>query len=75
MELNGKKFGISVFVKTRRGGSYKKKKQNRHDYTEYHEIELPINLNECRKIGNIFLLTEKHIDIILEKALNIAEES
>jgi hypothetical protein len=55
-----RKFGVSIYVETKRGKNYKKVKTDRHSYLELKEIRFPVKLNECKKIGNIFVLTEKH---------------
>lgn len=65
-------FGVSLFVKTRRSDSFKEKKYYRHSYNQYIEIKLPLKLEECKRIGNIYLPTNKHkeeLKKLIEKEL------
>ena len=74
LKHNNVEIGISIYVKTRRGESYKRKKRNRHDYDIRKEIELAVNLNECKKAGNIYLLTIEHVKK-LEKLIENRDEN
>jgi hypothetical protein len=74
LKHNNEEIGISIYVKTKRSESYKRKKRNRHNYDIRKEIELAIDLNECKKAGNIYLLTIEHVKK-LEKLIDNGDEN
>lgn len=66
--LSGKAFHLSLFIKTRRSGLFKKKKVFRHDYKDVTEIELALDFKSLTKHGEIALCTVSHVEDVFKKA-------
>lgn len=60
-------FHLSLYLKTRRGTDFKKQKLSRHDYFGVSEIELPLEFRSLRKVGEIRLCIESHVEEVINK--------
>ena len=65
--FNGIEFYVSLFIDTHRGDYYKKKKRTRHDYSTINEVEFSVAFSTLKKVGNFYLLTPEHIEILKER--------
>lgn len=66
---NNQNFYVSIFIDTSRGRYFKHKKIERHDYSIINEIEFQVSFDSLSKIGNIYLLNNKHVEL-LENMIN-----
>jgi hypothetical protein len=64
----GKKFAISLFVKTARGKDFKEKKKEIHDYADVIEIAVEVDLHKsCKKISNFILCDNSILEFVSKK--------
>lgn len=68
----GRELFISLFIDTKRSRFYKKKKTDRHDYSQVEEIEFNASFSSLSKFGNIYLLNNNHI-LLLEEMINLKD--
>jgi hypothetical protein len=66
---SAKAFHLSLFIKTKRSGSFKKKKVFRHDYKDIKEIELELDFSELQRHGAISLCTKLHVDQVYQQVV------
>lgn len=55
---------VSIFIDTSRSRYFKHKKTERHDYSIINEIEFQVSFNSLSKIGYIYLLNNKHVELL-----------
>jgi len=68
IDYNSKKYAVALFIKTNRGRFYKNQKINRHSHiNDYIEVSLSIDKTTCRKVGNFYLYTAKHVNELLKQ--------
>ncbi|MGB6034959.1 MAG: hypothetical protein WBG42_01740 [Cryomorphaceae bacterium] len=67
VRLSDQTYHLSVFVQTRRAAEFKKKKYTRHDYSGLNEISIPLAFNSLKKLGSIYVCSQAHIQIVLDK--------
>lgn len=59
---------VSLYTATRRGKEFKKQKYFRHDYSHMEEIQIEIDLKNCRtKVGPFKLYDKKYFDQLMDK--------
>lgn len=76
LTYKGEKFGVSLFVDTKRGNHYKNKKYKRHNYEKINEICLAINpFDKSNRIGEYSLYRTKHIDELMFQIDRILEST
>lgn len=66
---NNKEYYISLMIDTQRSRYFKKRKTERHDYSIFNEIEFIVSFDSLTKKGDIYLLNQSHITLLL-KLLN-----
>lgn len=69
LKINYKKqtYYVSLLIDTNRANYFKKKKIERHDYSVINEIVFNVSFDSLSRIGNIYLLNQKHIKLLLER--------
>ena len=67
LNYKGKSCFVSLFIDTTRGRYFKQKKTLRHNNEEIIEIVFSVEFNSLTKRGAIYLLNDKHIDILEDK--------
>ncbi len=60
----GIEYFVSLFIDSTRGKYFKQKKLKRHDYSEVNEITFNVQFDEMIKVGDIYLLTDLHVEIL-----------
>lgn len=65
--LSGKAYHLSLFIKTKRSGAFKQKKATRHDFGGITEVQLELDFAHLKRVGEISLCTERHVDEVFEK--------
>ncbi|MGM0409471.1 MAG: hypothetical protein ACQEQF_01810 [Bacillota bacterium] len=72
---NDKKYGICLYVDTKRSQNFRKNKI-KYQKDGYIYIELPLDLDDCKKVGKFYLYSYKDIvkllDVILEEQVDLA---
>lgn len=63
----GIEYYVSLFIDSSRGTYFKRRKKRRHDYSGIIEIEFNLDFGGLDKIGNIYLLTKSHVDLLIER--------
>ena len=63
---NGIEFCVSIFIDSLRSNGYKIQKEGRHNYSTVKEIRLNVVFKEMDKVGEFYLLGEKHLNHIEE---------
>ena len=66
----GTEFFLSAFIQTTRGSNYKAQKYRRHNYDGVNEIVLPLNFDELKKAGKIFLVSDKQLNNLINNITN-----
>lgn len=67
IEHKGEKYGVSLFVNTNRGCKYKIIKNSyRHTYN-FKEIQIPLNLSQAKKCGDICVCGKQELLIVKKK--------
>jgi len=67
LSYKGKEYFISLFIDSTRGTYFKKRKKQRHDYSEIVEIEFNLDFSGMSKIGNIYLLNNSHVELLIDR--------
>lgn len=65
----GSTYYISLFIDTQRSNYYKKRKTQRHDYSEIIEIELKATFSSLSKIGEFYLLNNFHVQKVKDQII------
>lgn len=61
-------FGLNLFTKTKNSLKARKLKKNRHESIDnVNLIDIPIDLNNCKKCGDFFLYGESEYDTIIKE--------
>ncbi len=58
---------ISIYIATKRGKNYKLKKEKRHNYVNVSEIVIETDFESLKKVGDIYILTQNHIDDLIQR--------
>jgi len=67
VEHAGIMYHLSVFIQTKRSVEFKEKKYSRHDYQGINEITVPLSFDSMKKLGSVFVCTNEHVQMVLEK--------
>lgn len=67
VEHAGVMYHLSVFIQTKRSIKFKEKKYSRHDYQGINEITIPLSFDSMKKLGSIYVCTNEHVKVVLEK--------
>lgn len=65
INYNDINYYLSLYINTSRGASFKEQKYKRHNYNDINEIELNVEFNQLKKVGEFYLLTENDIKNVL----------
>ncbi|MFP4017682.1 MAG: hypothetical protein ACOC1K_06480 [Nanoarchaeota archaeon] len=73
IRYNQHQYGVCLYIDTKRSQNFRKSKI-KYQKDGYVYIELPLNLDDCKQVGEFYLYSEKEIIQLLNTILKIEED-